>query len=93
MPWAHPKTAHIIAHLRGVTGAVNTEAKTIAERARALLAEHRHDGDATITVTRRRTDTTVDLVDEAASAIELGHVDRDGKHVPGLNILGRAAGL
>lgn len=89
----------IVAHLPGVRAAVRATAREIGARARANLAQHRHEGDAEIEVTYGRTDAHVSLVDEAAMSIEYGHftdtgeVDAEVTYVPGLRILRDAADL
>ncbi|GAA5081544.1 MULTISPECIES: DUF5403 family protein [Nocardia] len=87
----------LISHLPGVIKAVSDQAHTVADIARAKLAEHRHDGHSTVTVTHGEVDAFVNLDDsrgvKAAAAIEYGHVTKEGKHVPGLYVLTDAAGL
>ncbi len=85
--------ADTVAHLPGVRDAVHDTADEIADHARANLAQHRHSGDASIEVTRGRTDAHVTLVDDAALSIEYGHFTPDGTPVPGLRLLRDAADL
>lgn len=85
--------ANIVAHMPGVRDAVRDTAEDVAGRARATLAQHRHSGDASIEVTRGRTDAHVTLVDDAALSIEYGHFTPDGTPVPGLRVLRDAADM
>lgn len=86
----------VIAHLRGVIGAVHDKAKEGAARASAILAAHHHTGDSRITVTRGTVDSFVNLDDtrgdHAAAAIEYGR--SGGRHgaTQGVHALGGAFG-
>lgn len=88
----------LISNLPGVVKAVADQADSVAEIAKAKLAAHRHDGHAEVTVTYGDVDSFVNLIDRkgkqnAAAAIEFGHVSKNGKHTPGLYIITGAAGL
>ncbi|CAM4098660.1 DUF5403 domain-containing protein [Nocardia ninae] len=88
----------LISNLPGVVKAVADTAGDVADRAKAKLAAHRHQGHAEVTVTHGDVDSFVNLVDtkgkqKAAAAIEFGHVSKDGKLTPGLYIITGAAGL
>ena len=65
-----------VAHLPTVVGAVRATAKRGQAGASAVLAAHRHTGDAEITVTHGDVDAFVNLDDsrgqQAAAAIEFG---------------------
>jgi hypothetical protein len=96
MAWVHPKLNDHVAHLPEVLEAVRQLAEATADKARALLAEHRDTGSMRIEVEfGGKTDWLVLLVDDDGGAIaaELGHLAPNGKFVEGLNILGRAADL
>lgn len=82
-----------VAHLPGVKAAVHAHGQTVAARARATLGQHRDTGAARIRVVRQSPDYLVCLDDQAAIAVELGGVRRDGRVIRGLFILTRAAGL
>lgn len=74
-----PRTADIVAHLPGVKAAVRSTADRGGERARGILAGHRHDGHARIEVDRSGfVDALVILNDDrgqsAAMTIEFGRV-------------------
>lgn len=93
----------IISDLEEVKGEVANEAQEIAHKASRALAPHkahsdRYDGHSTgnhhVTVTHGDTDSFVNLEGDAPASLEFGHTDhRSGKHVNGLYILTRAAGL
>lgn len=86
-------TNGVVAHLRGVKGAVGDAADPIEARARANLAAHFYTGAAEIERTRQDTDVLISLVDPAALSIEFGHTDRrTGRPVEGLYIITSAAG-
>lgn len=72
----YPNCNDIVAHQPGVRKALRDTAKAGGRRAAAILAAHRHDGDARITVTYGALDAFVNLDDSrgqrAAAAIEFG---------------------
>ncbi|AOT23587.1 hypothetical protein SEA_BOBBYDAZZLER_16 [Rhodococcus phage BobbyDazzler] len=82
---------------KGMKAATRAEAEKIGGRAEALLSMHRRTGAAKITTTSGDVDAFVNLVDEAAYAIELGHAvggkyaGGDTEWVNGLHILSGAA--
>lgn len=82
-----------LAHLPGVKNEVHAHGQGIAARARAIRGQHRDTGAARIRVVRQSPDYLVCLDDQAAIAIELGGVRRDGRVIRGLFILTRAAEL
>jgi len=59
--------------------------------ARRKLAAHRHSGDAQITLTHGKLDQFVNLDDsrgqQAAAAIEFGHVTENGQFVEGVHAI------
>lgn len=81
-------TDEYFAKLPGVRAKIKTTAQAGAARAAAILAAHRHSGDAEINVTYGTLDAFVNLDDtrgqRAAAAIEYGR--RGGKR-------GRSAGI
>lgn len=97
------KFEEFIAHEDGVQRALAKHTDKVAARARVLLAEHHHDGDAEIDTQTGDIDHYVVLSDErgqhAALSIEFGreaYEREDGTEVgamEGLHILGRAAKL
>jgi hypothetical protein len=88
-----PDCNSIVAHQPGVRGAVFSTANEKAAVARGILAAHRDQGHAQITVTRGSLDAFVNLTDTrgdvAAAAIEYGNRYGGG----GIDVLGRAFGL
>ncbi|ASR84200.1 tail completion or Neck1 protein [Rhodococcus phage PhailMary] len=82
---------------KGIKAATRAEAEKIGGRAEALLSMHRRTGAAKITTTSGGVDSFVNLEDEAALAIELGHAvggkyaGGDTEWVNGLHILSGAA--
>jgi hypothetical protein len=89
----------IVSHLPGVKAAVADAALEIGVKAEANLALHRDTGAASIEVEQGRVDSYVYLVDDAAMSIEFGHwvggkykTDKP-RHVEGLYIISRAAGI
>lgn len=97
MLWVDPDTDDIVAHLPGVRGAVYRQANEGAAVARGVLAAHRQEGHASITVTRGELDAFVNLEDKpsrsnnfkpAAAAIEYGAHGRRG-----VRALGKAFNL
>lgn len=81
-----------VARVREVQDKLDQVAQRIADRASALLAQHRHEGHARIVSSRGRVDRFVSLDDErgypAAAAIEFGHLRKDGTFVEGIHVLG-----
>jgi len=94
MATVNPRCNDIVAHLRGVIGAVHDTAKEGAARAEAVLAAHHHEGHARITVTRGSVDSFVNLDDtrgdRAAAAIEYGRSGGRSGASQGINALGAA---
>jgi hypothetical protein len=88
-----PDCNAIVAHQPGVRAAVHAVALEKAAVARGILAAHRDQGHAQITVTRGSLDSFVSLTDTrgdvAAAAIEFGNRYGGG----GIDALGRAFGL
>lgn len=84
----------IIAHEPGVGGVLDEVQARIAASARATLARHHHSGAAQITTTKGRLDRYVNLDDSrgqnAAAAIEYGHIAPNGRFVPGIHALSGA---
>lgn len=89
------KDDEFFAKLPGVRGAVRANTERIGARAEAILAQHRDEGDAEISVEYGSLDGFVVLDDSggerAAAAIEFGGVRADGRPFPGLYVLRRAA--
>ena len=85
-----------VAHLAGVIGAVRATAQAGGARAEALLAAHRVEGHARITVSSGDVDSFVSLDDtrgqRAAAAIEFGRSGGPRGPSQGLFILRRAFG-
>lgn len=82
----------LVAHLPETKRAVRKAASVLAELARGELAAHREKGDAKIILEKANSvDYYVTLSDEsgdnAAAAIEYGHVARNGRFVPGIHAL------
>lgn len=88
-----PYCTRITATLPGVRAEVRTEAKGVANRAKAIFASHDQPGGATITTSRGSIDFFANLEGDGAGAIEWGGVKADGTVVPGLHVMRRAAGL
>lgn len=96
--WVDPDCNDIVAHQRGVIGAVSDTADKHAAIARGVLMAHRAEGISSIEVSRGETDSFVSLVDRpsesnggfpAAAAIEYGNKYGGG----GIDALGQAFGL
>ncbi|MFE9396783.1 DUF5403 family protein [Streptomyces flavidovirens] len=70
----------IVAHMPGVRDAIGDETDASADRVRAVVAAHRHDGDLAsgMTVRVNRVDGVVALEDPAVVSINYGHWARDG---------------
>src|SRR5688500_2570918 len=85
----------LVSHMRGVNGALREEATGIRDRAQGIRRAHYYEGEAQIEMSKANAvDWQVSLVDKAASFIELGAYNTWAKRrLPGLHILGRAAGL
>lgn len=85
---------HIVSHEDGVKASVRAKAVEIGSLAQAILAGHRDEGHAYISVTYGDTDSFVNLEDKAAMSIEFGHKHNfTGKDVRALHIITGAAGL
>lgn len=95
MATVYDNTRHRKHLARLANSEVRDEARRIAAKARADLAEHRDTGASSIEVERTGVDYLVSLVDDGAMTIEYGRaggIDRKGrKFAPqeGKNILGR----
>lgn len=83
----------IVAEQKGVKAEVKVAAENVAAHARRELAAHRDTGASKITVTRGKIDSFANLDDENAGAIEWGDLHPDGRPIPGLHIMARAAGV
>ncbi|MFE3461369.1 DUF5403 family protein [Nocardiopsis aegyptia] len=87
-----------VARMPGVRDAVHEHAQEVGTTASALLAAHRHTGTASVTVTRGRVDSFVNLDDPNVLTLEYGRAggvsDSGRRYGPmeGLYILHRAAG-
>lgn len=81
----------LVAHMPVVKRALKQQADRIAGVASGVLAEHHHSGDAQINVTKGKVDYFVNLDDtrgqNAAAAIEFGHIAPNGRFVPGIHAL------
>lgn len=90
----YPNCDEIVAHLGGVRASVTAKAAEGAARARGVLAAHRAEGHAQITVTHGDLDAFVNLDDtrgdRAAAAIEFGRSGGRGGATQGINALGSA---
>lgn len=97
MATVRPNLDDIVAHMPGVRAAVTAKAREIEARAKALLSEHRHEGESKIRRERAGgPDSLVSLVDPAALSIEYGHGEyvRNGRRIgasQGLYVMTRAA--
>lgn len=84
----------IVAHLPGVRAEVRATANKGAAKAEAVLAAHRYEGHAQITVTTGSLDAFVNLDDtrgdHAAGAIEFGRSGGRSGATQGINALGSA---
>ena len=88
----------VVSHHRDVQSELDSVQRRVHGNASRRLAMHRHAGQASVTMTDGGVDRFVNLEDPAALSIEFGHwvkgkFETDTpKFVPGLYILGTAAG-
>lgn len=82
------------AHAKESRYGVNRAAEELQIKAEKVLAAHRHEGLAQVTITHGKLDWFVNLEDRdrskgspAAAAIEFGHVTRGGRFVEGIHAL------
>lgn len=84
----------IVSYQAGVGATLEAHAQRMAAIAWGVLSEHRHAGDAEITVTKGKLDRYVNLDDtrgqRAAAAIEFGHFAPNGRWVEGIHAITRS---